>query len=81
MADMGLSEFCQSAGSLDIGRLVEQFTELEKRQAELRQTIMDRNKAYAQLLDDQFTELSAVLFPAVGPGRTAAAREPARRGV
>jgi len=81
MADMGLSEFCQPASSLDIGRLAEQFTELEKRQAELRQTITDRNKAYAQLLDDQFTELSAVLFPAVGPGRAAAAREPARGGV
>lgn len=81
MADMGLSEFCQSASSLDIGRLVEQFTELEKRQAQLRQTIMDRNTAYARLLDDQFAELSAVLFPAVGPGRAAMAREPAHRGV
>ena len=80
MADMGLSEFCQSASSLDIGRLVEQFTELEKRQAQLRQKIMDRNTAYAQLLDDQFAELSAVLFPAVEPRTVAVAREPARRG-
>jgi polysaccharide pyruvyl transferase WcaK-like protein len=80
MADMGLSEFCQSASSLNIGRLVEQFTELEQRQAQLRQTIMERNMAGARLLDHQFAELSAVLFPAKGPGRAAAAREPARRG-
>ena len=64
MADMGLSEFCQSAKSLDTGRLVEQFTELEKRQAQLRQQITDRNMANGRLLDDQFAELSATLFPA-----------------
>ena len=63
MADMGLSEFCQPARSLDTGRLIEQFTELEKRQAELRQTITDRNMMNARLLDDQFAELSAMLFP------------------
>ena len=31
MADMGLSEFCQFAKSLDVDRLIEQFTELESR--------------------------------------------------
>jgi polysaccharide pyruvyl transferase WcaK-like protein len=80
MADMGLSEFCQSASSLDTGRLIEQFTELEKRQAQLRKRIMERNLAYTQLLDDQFAELTAVLFPAGGPGRAAAAWEAARKG-
>jgi len=80
MAEMGLSEFCQSAGSLDVGRLVEQFTELEKRQAQLRQTITERNMVNAQLVGDQFAELSAVLFPADGSVRAAAAREPALCG-
>jgi polysaccharide pyruvyl transferase WcaK-like protein len=78
MADMGLSEFCQSASSLDLGRLLEQFMELEKRQAELRQTIIERNTANARLADDQFAELSAVLFPAEMPERAAAARRGAR---
>ena len=64
MADMGLSEFVQPANSLDTGRLIEQFMELEKRQAELRQTITDRNMVNARLLDDLFAELSARLFPA-----------------
>ena len=31
MADMGLSEFCQFANTLDVDRLIEQFTELESR--------------------------------------------------
>ena len=80
MVDMGLSDFCQSASSLDLGRLVEQFTELEKHQAQLRQRIMERNKANARLLDDLFAELSAVLFPADRPERAPATREPVRKG-
>ena len=64
MADMGLSEFCQPANSLDTGRLIEQFTEMEKRQLQLRQTITHRNMMNARHLDDQFAELSAMLFPA-----------------
>lgn len=79
MSDMGLSDFCQPASSIDLGRLVAQFTELEKRQAQLRQTIMERNRANARLLDDQFAELSALLFPTAGPERAPATREPAHR--
>jgi polysaccharide pyruvyl transferase WcaK-like protein len=78
MADMGLSEFCQSTKSLDVGRLIEKFTELEKRQAELRQTITDRNAANARLLDEQFAQLSAVLFRANGSTRSAAEHAPVR---
>jgi polysaccharide pyruvyl transferase WcaK-like protein len=80
MAEMGLSDFCQSASSLDVGRLVEQFTELEKRQAELRQTITERTTVNARLVGDQFAELSAVLFPADESSSAVAAPEPARRG-
>ena len=81
MADMGLSEFCQSTNSLDAGRLIEQFTELEKRRAELRQTIMDRNMANERLLDDQFAKLSAMLFSADGSARVADQhRKPVGRG-
>ncbi len=80
MADMGLSEFCQSARSLDVGRLIEQFTELESRSAQLRRTIGERNAANARLLDDQFATLSAVLFPARDPARAAAEQPPVRGG-
>jgi polysaccharide pyruvyl transferase WcaK-like protein len=79
MADMGLAEFCQSARSLDVGRLIEQFTEVESRSAQLRQTLAERNEANEQLLDQQFPKLSALLFPAAGPVRTRAAYETARR--
>jgi polysaccharide pyruvyl transferase WcaK-like protein len=72
MADMGLSEFCQSARSLDVGRLIEQFTELESRSAQLRLTMREHNTANARLLDDQFATLSAVLFPVGEPARGAA---------
>lgn len=75
MADMGLSEFCQPANSLDTGQLIEQFTELEKRQAELRQAITDRNMVNARLLDDLFAELSAMLFPAGADADTLEGRQ------
>jgi polysaccharide pyruvyl transferase WcaK-like protein len=79
MADMGLSEFCQSARSLDVGRLIEQFTELESRSAQLRQTMQEHNMAKARLLDDQFATLSARLFSAREPAGTAAGQPAARR--
>jgi polysaccharide pyruvyl transferase WcaK-like protein len=69
MTDMGLSGFCQSAGSLDIGQLIGQFTELESRSTQLRQTMKQRNTAYAQRLDHQFAVLSTLLFPASQPPR------------
>ncbi len=68
MTDMGLSGFCQSAGSLDVDRLIEQFTELESRSTQLRQTMIERNATYAQRLDQQFAALSALFFPATWPG-------------
>ena len=77
MADMGLSEFCQSVGSLDVDRLIEQFTELESRSAQLRLSMAERNAANARLLADQFATLSAMLFPA--PAHAAAEHKPAHR--
>ena len=62
MSDMGLAEFCQPTSTLDLERLIEQFKDLDKRQAELRQSIMECNMAKARLVDEQFAELSAVLF-------------------
>jgi polysaccharide pyruvyl transferase WcaK-like protein len=75
MTDMGLSGFCQNVNALDIGQLIEQFTALEKQAPQLRQTMRERNAAKARLLDDQFAELSAVLFPATEPARTRSVRE------
>jgi polysaccharide pyruvyl transferase WcaK-like protein len=64
MTELGLSEFCQFTSVLDVDRLIEQFTELESRSAELRPMLRERSAAYAQLLDQQFAVLSALLFPA-----------------
>ncbi|RSM50119.1 hypothetical protein DMA12_02370 [Amycolatopsis balhimycina DSM 5908] len=66
MAEMGLEDFTQRAKSVAFDRLVEQFTELENRSAELRQTLLERNEMNAQRLKDQFAALSAALF---GGGR------------
>lgn len=79
MADAGLADFCQHTNSLDVDRLIRQFTELESRSAEVRKTIAERNAGNARLLDQQFAELSALLFPASGP-RTAPGREDATAG-
>ena len=67
MADMGLSEFCQPARSVDLDWLIEQFTELERRLPELRQKLLKSNEAIADALDDQFALLSSLLLPAREP--------------
>jgi polysaccharide pyruvyl transferase WcaK-like protein len=63
MTDMGLDEFNQFADSVDVDRLIDQFTRLESRQAQLQQKMTERNAANVQLLEDQFTLLSALIFP------------------
>jgi polysaccharide pyruvyl transferase WcaK-like protein/SAM-dependent methyltransferase len=78
MAEMGLAEFCQSAGSVDVDRLIEQFTELESRSAQLRQAMTERTAANARLLDHQFAALSALLFQTLEPAATAAKGKRAR---
>ncbi len=81
MADMGLSEFCQFANTLDVDRLIEQFTELKSRGAQLTETMAELNAEKARLLEQQFAELSALLFPGGVPARTAAGHQPAREAI
>ena len=67
MADMGVPEYCQSARSLDLDRLIEQFTELESRSPEVERTLLGRNSEKARDLDEQFAVLSTLLFPGAEP--------------
>jgi polysaccharide pyruvyl transferase WcaK-like protein len=64
MAQMGLGAYCHPAREVDADRLLEQFRALEQRSPELRRTLTERNLVAAQRLEDQFTALTAVLFPA-----------------
>jgi polysaccharide pyruvyl transferase WcaK-like protein len=64
ISEMGLSGFSQPVNALDVNRLIEQFTELDARSQELRQSMKERNAANEQLIDAQFAELSAVVFAA-----------------
>ncbi|MFF2164323.1 polysaccharide pyruvyl transferase family protein [Streptomyces sp. NPDC058175] len=63
MDRMGLGAHCHPAREVDADRLLEQFRALEKRSADLRQTLAERNLAAARQLDDQFTELREALSP------------------
>jgi polysaccharide pyruvyl transferase WcaK-like protein len=62
MASMDMAEFSQSASSLDVDRLIEQFIELEHRSVQIRQTLAERVQSPERMLEGQFTELSDVLF-------------------
>ena len=72
MEEVGLAEFCQSADSVDVDRLIKQFTELESRSTQLQQMIMERTAANARLLNHQFATLSALLFGSAEPEEAAA---------
>jgi hypothetical protein len=78
MEEVGLAEFCQSAHSVDVDRLIEQFAELESRSTQLKQMIMERTAANVRLLDHQFTTLSTLLFRSAEPEEVAAGRKRAR---
>ncbi|WP_151482267.1 polysaccharide pyruvyl transferase family protein [Streptomyces albicerus] len=64
MDRMGLAAYCHPARDVDADRLLDQFRALEKRSAELRRTLSERNLVAARQLEDQFTALTAALFPA-----------------
>ncbi|WP_031480625.1 polysaccharide pyruvyl transferase family protein [Streptomyces bicolor] len=73
MDRMGLATYCHPAREVDADRLLEQFRELEKRSAELRQTLTDRNLATTRQLHVQFRELTVALWPANNRPRQEAA--------
>ncbi|MEU0114738.1 polysaccharide pyruvyl transferase family protein [Streptomyces bobili] len=64
MESMGLGAYCHPAREVDADRLLEQFRSLERSSAELRRTLAERNLAATRQLGDQFTALTAALFPA-----------------
>ncbi|MFF4607558.1 polysaccharide pyruvyl transferase family protein [Streptomyces sp. NPDC001339] len=64
MDRMGFGAYCHPAREVDPDRLLEQFRALEKHSPELRQTLTERNQAAAQHLEQQFTALTAAVFPA-----------------
>ncbi|MFJ9736973.1 polysaccharide pyruvyl transferase family protein [Streptomyces sp. NPDC101166] len=67
MDGMGLGAYCHPAREVDADRLLEQFRSLEKRSAELRRTLAERNLAVARRVEHQFTALTAALFPRSAP--------------
>jgi polysaccharide pyruvyl transferase WcaK-like protein len=81
MADMGLAEFCQFANALDVDQLIEQFTELQSRSAQLTEAMAKRNEEKARLLEQQFATLSALLFPAGRQALATARPEPAPEAI
>jgi polysaccharide pyruvyl transferase WcaK-like protein len=62
MASFGLGDFCQSLGSLDVERLIEQFQLLQKGQEELVEEMRARAAANADQLDEQFATLDDVVM-------------------
>jgi len=79
MTDAGLGEFCQHSNTLDVDKLIEQFTGLESRAEEVRHTIAKRNEQNRQLLGEQFAALSTLLIPVTGAEEHPAHPEPAQR--
>jgi polysaccharide pyruvyl transferase WcaK-like protein len=64
MEEMGLGAYRHPAREVDADRLLEQFRELEKRSAELRRALAERNLAVTEQLARHFAHLTKALFPA-----------------
>ncbi|MEU5431885.1 polysaccharide pyruvyl transferase family protein [Streptomyces sp. NPDC020719] len=75
MDRMGLAAYCHPAREVDAERLLEHFRDLEKRSAELRRTLAERNETATRQLAHQFTELTTALFPAANHAHAHAMRE------
>ncbi|MET9900680.1 polysaccharide pyruvyl transferase family protein [Streptomyces sp. NPDC006446] len=64
MARMGLDAYCHPAREVDPDQLLEQFRTMEKRSAELRRILAERNLLAVRQLEHQFAALASALFPA-----------------
>jgi len=80
MANTGLPGFCLPCRSLDAAELIDRFTTLESRSAQLSQVIATHNTTKLQLISQQLAEMSAALFPLAAPSRAAARGKAARTG-
>ncbi|MER6167320.1 polysaccharide pyruvyl transferase family protein [Streptomyces violaceorubidus] len=63
MAEMGMGAYCHPAREAEADRLLEQFRELERRSAEVRRVLIERNLVVARRVEQQFAALAAALFP------------------
>ncbi|OSP39302.1 hypothetical protein B7767_32380, partial [Streptomyces sp. 13-12-16] len=70
MARMGLGAYCHPARETDADRLLGQFRELERRSAELRRALAERNLDATRRVERQFAALTAALFPAADHAHT-----------
>lgn len=68
LADMGLADFCQHIETLDVDRLIDQFSALRQARAEHGRRIRDHVATYRRRLDEQ-DALLATRLP-FAPGRT-----------
>ncbi|WP_432037873.1 polysaccharide pyruvyl transferase family protein [Streptomyces cucumeris] len=75
MARMGLDTYCHPAREVDADRLLEQFRALEKRSAELRRNLSERNAAVTRQLEHHFTILTKALFPKAAQAHAHARQE------
>ncbi|MEU6762257.1 polysaccharide pyruvyl transferase family protein [Streptomyces sp. NPDC046853] len=64
MDRMGLGTYCHPAREVDADRLLEQFRALERDSPEVRHILAEQNLLAARRLEDQFTALTAAVFPA-----------------
>jgi polysaccharide pyruvyl transferase WcaK-like protein len=62
MSEMGLSNYCHSAGTLAVDQLIAQISEVDGQADRLRPQIAQARDLKVKLLDEQFTQLSSVLF-------------------
>lgn len=75
MDRMGLGAYCHPAREVDADRLLDQFRSLEQRSTELRETLAERNLVATRQLEQQFSDLTAALFPANDPTHAHARQE------
>ncbi|MEU4872239.1 polysaccharide pyruvyl transferase family protein [Streptomyces sp. NPDC021608] len=63
MERMGVGAYRHPAREVDADRLLEQFRDLEKHAAQVRQTLVEHNRLAAGQLDRHFAALTTALFP------------------
>ena len=61
MRAMGLDDFCQSAASIDVGRILDAVTDLDSRHDEVRALLEERNQVLSDLARAQLADLSSLL--------------------
>lgn len=64
MTEMGLGAYCQHVETFDVDQLIQHFTDLEAKAPQFQAMMQEKNRQYAQALQEQYSQVTGAIVSA-----------------